>query len=120
MFVCVLFCGALHDHEVCVCVRGECINGWQHALREKRGVNSDCVCVCVYVHKNVCVGVSTVRACSVNEAACLLVFVCVCLYTCIRVYTHLICMAPCPIASIGVCENKDFPFPALLCLQGKA
>lgn len=46
MFVCVLFCGALHDHEVCVCVRGECINGWQHALREKRGVNSDCVCVC--------------------------------------------------------------------------
>lgn len=79
-----------------------------------------CVCVLNSVYKNVRVGVSAVRACSVNEAAHLLVFVCVSVYPCTCVYTHLICMAPCPIASIGVCENKDFPFPALLCLQGKA
>lgn len=66
---------------MCLC-EGECINGWQHALREKCGVNGDCVWSSV--HKNLYVGVSAVRACSVNEAARLLVFVCVCV--CIRVY----------------------------------
>lgn len=111
MFVCVLFCGALHDHEVCVCVRGECINGWQHALREKRGVNSDCVCVCVCTQECVCVGVSTVRACSVNEAACLLVFVCVCLYTCIRVCTHISsAWRHAPSLPLGCARTKTFHF----------
>lgn len=68
----------------------------------------------------VCVGGNVECARSVNEALCQLVFLCfcVCVYLFLCLYTRLICMAPCPIASTGLCKNKDFPFAALLCLQG--